>query len=197
MSIRKFFRAIFSAAQRGQVMVMYALLVPLLFLFVGVGLDLGWYYLNVSRLQNAADAAVVAGAHALINDTENFSDYSYDGTIISIDETADTTASEKSTSAGDEVASEYALKNLSDDASAQQNEATYTMTDNWSKDQSSTVTLTPSLREDTDGNLYYVVRIAEQVRHLFMPGRFEDMNAPVVAVAGVDEDFRISASIFL
>ena len=168
---------------RGQVMVMYALLIPLLFLFVGVGLDLGWYYLNVSRLQNAADAAVVAGAHALINDTENFSDYSYDGTIISIDETADTTASEKSTSAGDEVASEYALKNLSDDASAQQNEATYTMTDNWSKDQSSTVTLTPSLREDTDGNLYYVVRIAEQVRHLFMPGRFEDMNAPVVAVA--------------
>ena len=36
--------------QRGQVMILYALLIPLMFLFVGVGLDLGWYYLNVSRL---------------------------------------------------------------------------------------------------------------------------------------------------
>ncbi|MBR0290161.1 MAG: pilus assembly protein, partial [Selenomonadaceae bacterium] len=48
--------------QRGQVLVLYALLIPLLFLFAGVGLDLGWYSLNVSRLQNAADAAALAGA---------------------------------------------------------------------------------------------------------------------------------------
>ena len=39
---------------RGQAMVFVALLIPLLILFVGVGMDLGWYYLNVSRLQNAA-----------------------------------------------------------------------------------------------------------------------------------------------
>ncbi|MBQ4405348.1 MAG: pilus assembly protein [Selenomonadaceae bacterium] len=52
--------------RRGQAMVLYALLIPLLFLFVGVGLDLGWYYLNVSRLQNAADAAALAGAQALV-----------------------------------------------------------------------------------------------------------------------------------
>ncbi|MBQ3336340.1 MAG: pilus assembly protein, partial [Selenomonadaceae bacterium] len=48
--------------QRGQVLVFYALLIPFLFLCIGVGLDLGWYYLNVSRLQNAADAAALAGA---------------------------------------------------------------------------------------------------------------------------------------
>ncbi|MBR0288626.1 MAG: pilus assembly protein, partial [Selenomonadaceae bacterium] len=60
--------------QRGQVLVLYALLIPLLFLFAGVGLDLGWYYLNVSRLQNAADAAVIAGAYKLVEQDE-FSNY--------------------------------------------------------------------------------------------------------------------------
>ena len=48
-------------------MLLYALLMPLLFLAVGVSMDLGWYYLNVSRLQNAADAAALAGANALVN----------------------------------------------------------------------------------------------------------------------------------
>lgn len=59
MMFKKFFR------QRGQAAVLYALLIPLLFLFVGVGMDLGWYYLNVSRLQNAADAAALAGAKVI------------------------------------------------------------------------------------------------------------------------------------
>ena len=53
--------------RRGQVLVFYALMIPLLFLFAGVGLDLGWYYLNVSRLQNAADAAALAGARTIID----------------------------------------------------------------------------------------------------------------------------------
>ena len=79
MSIRKFFRSIFhSAVQRGQVMVLYALLIPLLFLFVGVGIDLGWYYLNVSRLQNAADAAALAGAWELVEDDKTMKDYYVD-----------------------------------------------------------------------------------------------------------------------
>ena len=61
--------------RRGQVTVLYALLIPLLFLFVGVGMDLGWYYLNVSRLQNAADAAALAGAQALIKKDNAFENY--------------------------------------------------------------------------------------------------------------------------
>ena len=61
-------------AQRGQVLVFYALLIPLLFLFAGIGLDLGWYYLNVSRLQNAADAAALAGAQTLVKQ-EDFNNY--------------------------------------------------------------------------------------------------------------------------
>ena len=47
-------------------MVLYAILIPFLLMGVGAAIDLGWYYLNVSRLQNAADAAVVAGAQKLI-----------------------------------------------------------------------------------------------------------------------------------
>ena len=46
--------------KKGQVAVFYALLIPILLLMGGVGLDLGWYYLNVSRLQNAADASALA-----------------------------------------------------------------------------------------------------------------------------------------
>ena len=61
--------------QRGQVMTLYGLLVPFLFLVVGVGLDLGWYYLNVSRLQNAADAAALAGAQALVKEDAAFDNY--------------------------------------------------------------------------------------------------------------------------
>ncbi len=60
--------------QRGQVMLLYALLVPVLMLFLGVAVDLGWYYLNVSRLQNAADAAALAGAQTLVK-TEDFNNY--------------------------------------------------------------------------------------------------------------------------
>ena len=55
--------------QCGQAAILYALLVPILILVGGVGLDLGWYYLNVSRLQNAADAAVLAGGRTLLEDS--------------------------------------------------------------------------------------------------------------------------------
>lgn len=65
--------------QRGQVLALYGVLIPLLFLFVGVGLDLGWYYLNVSRLQNAADAAALAGAFELTEKDKTMRDYFVDG----------------------------------------------------------------------------------------------------------------------
>ncbi|MBQ6759116.1 MAG: Tad domain-containing protein, partial [Selenomonadaceae bacterium] len=56
--------------RRGQVLVFYALMIPIFLLAGGVGLDLGWYYLNVSRLQNAADAAVVAGARIFVKNQD-------------------------------------------------------------------------------------------------------------------------------
>ena len=63
--------------QRGQALVLYALMIPLLILFVGVGIDLGWYYLNVSRLQNAADAAVLAGAWKLVEEDKTMGSKGY------------------------------------------------------------------------------------------------------------------------
>ncbi|MBR2520510.1 MAG: pilus assembly protein [Selenomonadaceae bacterium] len=70
MQIKKFFpnslQKIFFS-RRGQMLVLFALLIPIILLFVGLGIDLGWYYLNVSRLQNAADAAALAGARKIIN----------------------------------------------------------------------------------------------------------------------------------
>lgn len=56
-----------SIKQRGQMLVLFAIMVPVILLFVGLGIDVGWYYLNVSRLQNAADAAVIAGAKKLVD----------------------------------------------------------------------------------------------------------------------------------
>ena len=64
-----------TSGQRGQLVLLYAFLIPLLFLFVGVTFDLSWYYLNVSRMQNAADAAVIAGAKTLLDDEQSLSDF--------------------------------------------------------------------------------------------------------------------------
>ena len=60
---------------KGQIAILLALLMPIFLLMLGIALDLGWYYLNVSRLQNAADAAVIAGAQEIIKDRAHFSDY--------------------------------------------------------------------------------------------------------------------------
>lgn len=70
--------------QCGQASVLYALLIPLLILFVGVGIDLGWYYLNVSRMQNAADAAALAGAQELVEEGRTMAtqDYYVDGLVF-------------------------------------------------------------------------------------------------------------------
>lgn len=64
----------FKFKRRGQALVLYALLIPTLLVFAGAGLDLGWYYLTVSRMQNASDAAVMAGAWKMLDDEESMSD---------------------------------------------------------------------------------------------------------------------------
>lgn len=52
-------------------LVLFALMIPVILLFVGLALDLGWYYLNVSRLQNAADAAALAGSKKIVDKYDN------------------------------------------------------------------------------------------------------------------------------
>src|SRR2546428_4378203 len=46
---------------RGQTLVIVALMLTALFGFVGLVADIGWYELNMVRLQRAADAAALAG----------------------------------------------------------------------------------------------------------------------------------------
>ena len=177
---------------RGQVMVMYALLIPLLFLFVGVGLDLGWYYLNVSRLQNAADAAALAGAKKIIDDTTNFTEFS--GTYILVsnrtftdDQEFDgTDAQETTITNANNLAKKYVIDNIGESRSVQQldeNNVAHSVeiiADSWNQRGDPAVTLTPGLYQD--GLFYYVVSLKEKIRHLFMPGWFDDMDAPVTAV---------------
>ena len=48
--------------EKGAILVFFALLVPIVLLFLGLAIDLGNLYSHKARLQNAADAAALAGA---------------------------------------------------------------------------------------------------------------------------------------
>ena len=178
-AVPKFFK------RRGQVLVFYALMIPLLFLFAGVGIDLGWYYLNVSRLQNAADAAAVAGAKEFVDD-ENVNGFKLvkDYSLISnrsFDENREysgITDEEKNTiAAANATAENYAIKNLGFKEGD-------TIISNWSKSKKASdkkVEMTTALY-DFGSNFYYVVTLKEAIEHFFMPGWFNNMDAPVMAV---------------
>ena len=163
---------------RGQVSVLFAALIPLLFLVLGVVLDLGWYYLNVSRLQNAADAAAVAGASAIIEDKENFSGYKKVMLVkkyparASNEYRTGTAAELQTIQKGNAIAEKYVNKNLSG-ASYESN------FDAWTKTQ---IQSEQKLYEKDD-NLYYVVKLSEEIKHFFLSGWFDDMIAPVTSVA--------------
>ena len=60
---------------RGQILILYACLLPILCLFLGAAFDFGWLYFNQARLQNAADAAVVAGAYKIMDDDPKLAHY--------------------------------------------------------------------------------------------------------------------------
>ena len=184
--------------RRGQAMVLYALLMPVLIIAVGVGVDLGWYYLTVSRLQNAADAAVLAGALKLVEENQDLSDYyvysltdqptsdfQKDYKLYYIEEESkhysDKTINE---TPGKEDARKYANKNLSS------TEETGSVKDNWNTIKGNEgVTFSSELyarKMDIDreenGIKYYKVTLIEKVSHLFLRG-LDPMEAKVVAYA--------------
>ncbi|MBD3879221.1 MAG: hypothetical protein SR1Q5_05995 [Quinella sp. 1Q5] len=165
------------AKRRGQVVVFYALMIPIFLFAGGVGLDLGWYYLNVSRLQHAADASVIVGARVLAID---FEDYVYKSLVDKYPGDKPD-PDNRDTTAGDEAVAKYALKNLSSDAVAVHNGDVYTMKDNYTRGDP-TITMTPSLYKDVNYNYYYVVHLSEDIHHFFL-GFLDDMNAGVVSVA--------------
>ncbi len=166
----------FLSNRRGQVSLLFALMMPVFILMLGVTLDLGWYYLNVSRLQNAADAAAVAGANALRKE-ESFSDYkniklvgkypAKDSNKYRVDTIYELDAIEKT----NVIANEYVAKNLSSNKD--------NIINSWTKSEVGT----EEGLYTKDDNLYYVVKLKEEIRHFFLPGWFDDMTAPVTAVA--------------
>ena len=217
--------------QRGQMLVLYTLMIPVILLFVGLALDLGWYYLNVSRMQNAADAAALAGASAIIDSnstklkdlapvlielpedngltddgepkvetstsTETTTDTTETdaGTTIITTKTTTTTTKttsktkleEISTTAGNEAAKDYTVKNIgkTQNIQADEQETVNVVIDNWSLFDSP-----GDRRVDTNLNLvkrngefYYIVTLTENIRHFFLSGLFDGMEAKVVAIA--------------
>ena len=50
-----------NADERGQTFVVVAILLTALLGFLGIVIDIGWYELNLIRVQRAADAAALAG----------------------------------------------------------------------------------------------------------------------------------------
>ena len=96
-------------SQKAQVLVFYALMLPMSFFLVGAAADFGWIYFNQSRLQNAADAAVIAGAQNLVFDEQNLSDYTYSTFVNNWDQgfqdmVASNTISKRPIADGDKVA---------------------------------------------------------------------------------------------
>ena len=57
-------RRLGSYSQKGAVLVFFALLLPIIVFFGGMAIDFGRAYMYKSQLQNAADAAALAGVTA-------------------------------------------------------------------------------------------------------------------------------------
>ena len=221
-----------SSARRGQMLILFALLIPVIMLFVGLGLDIGWYYLNVSRLQNAADAAALAGARKIIDtnstklkdlvpvlvaklpadngldddgeprvetststETTTETTETDEGTTTTFTETTTTTTTTISKTKledldwtdGDTTARNYAVKNIGTTQAidADADETASLIIDSWSlfsSDSDRQVDENLNLVK-VNGDFYYIVTLDENIRHFFLSGWFNSMEAKVVAIA--------------
>ena len=188
--MKKFFSRVRNV--KGQVLVLVGVLIPVIFLFVAAAGDFGWYYLNQSRLQNAADSAVVAATQNSIKREGLFSDYISTQFISNNDAdltrliAKNTTSARMFSTSGDDysdgykelcnTARDYAALNLATDGKVKkvtekvngENVTNYLIQDGWNND----VTVKPTYNlygKDTEkyGALYYVVTLDETIDHLF------------------------------
>lgn len=151
--------------QRGQVLVFYAFMIPTLFMMIGTVADFGWWYFNQSRLQNAADAAVLAGASLIANNDPNS-----DGLSIRLI---------KDIPQGrNEVALDTDAKELSD---------IYVKTNflDYNPQKNSELTVDKAVFK-VGLKKYYVVELRDRVDHLFgIMENFGDMNVHATAIAEI------------
>ena len=68
--------------ERGSILVLTALLLPIMFGCLGIAYDVGTVYMHKARLQNVADAAALAGGRAYLqSQTKTNGKDSVDGTM--------------------------------------------------------------------------------------------------------------------
>ena len=157
-------------------------MLPVFFTFVGAAADLGWWYFNESRLQNAADSAVLAGANEIIKAASSDSSEKdkKDFSLTFVNEVPDGYLRfEQGTSGaviaqGDIVAQQYADRNFSDEHLKNDKDffKTYSYGDR--------VNYEP---------FYYVVELKGKANHLFtIMEKFGDMNTRAIAVARIFYD---------
>lgn len=169
--------------QRGQVVFFYAFFIPLLFFFVGTIFDLSWYFVNVSRMQNAADAAVIAGAQTLIGEDGNLY-YYVDKTFVKGYDPQSVSEFYQDTTLGDTIAKTYVRKNLGRISSDWDDDI---IIDSWTKNELYFESILLGDKKDNFETLYYHVMLEEDVPHMFLNGWFDTMNAKVSSVVKISQ----------
>ena len=74
--------------ERGSILVLVVLLLPIMFGCLGFAYDFGNLYMHRARLQNVADAAALAGARAYLDSQATDSKDNIDGTVVKTSESA-------------------------------------------------------------------------------------------------------------
>ncbi len=183
---KKFFQ------QDGQTAVFFALLLPALILFLFVVFDLGWLYLNKSRLQNAAEAAAIAGANAFCIESAT----GYDTvTLIYEDNENYIKLRDEEKEFSDDFGDKVAVAKVS-----AKNAATASFNDNlgigkdpenpekdsWTKAQVE-MPIAQVLGESANAEkIYYAVELTEDVKHIFkVLDNVFSTKIPAVAVAEI------------
>ncbi len=161
--LKKFLK--FLRNQTGQMLVLYGLTVPVMFLAGATAVDLGWYYMNVSRLQNTADAAVMAGAKVLVDPLKNgeLTDYSYSYLLPKVPDSTALQTSARKTDNGDAEVKNYIVKNLSGNVTWHDDK----IQDNYNDSE---LNFTRNLYKNSDDDykpLYYEITLTEKYNHLF------------------------------
>ena len=175
------FKKIKSSRQRGQIVLLYALIIPVLFLFTGLTFDLAWYYLNVSRMQNAADAAVLAGANKLIDQEQSLSDYNSVTFVAGYDKN-NSNKILRDISQGDEQAKIYVGKNIAENYWDWDENI---IIDLWTQRELHFDSSLYKGKGNNSGTLYYHVTLEEDIPHFFLTDLFPKMTAKVSAVAAL------------
>lgn len=145
--------------KKGQSILYFAGLAPLVFAFGCAGIDIGWYFLNVSRLQNAADAAAVAGAIELTKKDRPLYLYEFDQLLEETKTYEEDTLTD--IESYEHIAKQYANSNLGNFSNIGED----TVKDSWSQNEVSFIA--KLYGPNNPPEKFYCVKLKEEVKHAF------------------------------